>query len=175
MRTTPLQFFSGSLLVLFAVLPFLAFSFAHAQSAPSACASPITRDLQRGDTDAETGGDVSRLQAFLKAQGTDIYPEGLVTGTFGRLTEKAVRRFQSANGISPTGFVGPLTRAAIKKVCAGETVSKTKYSFKAKPTGGQAPLDVTFTAINAETIESFTYVVDFGDGSRGDMAEESDS
>jgi len=37
---------------------------------------------------------VRMLQIFLKTQGTDIYPEGLVTGKFGELTRKAVIRFQ---------------------------------------------------------------------------------
>src|SRR3989344_7540400 len=40
-----------------------------------------------------SGEDVTRLQEFL-ATDPDIYPEGLVTGRFGRLTEKAVRALQ---------------------------------------------------------------------------------
>ncbi|MCX6758826.1 MAG: fibronectin type III domain-containing protein, partial [Candidatus Nealsonbacteria bacterium] len=38
--------------------------------------------------------DVRYLQLFLKAQGTGIYPEGLVSGYFGPLTKAAVIRFQ---------------------------------------------------------------------------------
>ncbi|MCH8050221.1 peptidoglycan-binding protein, partial [Patescibacteria group bacterium] len=71
------------------------------------------RTLNRG----VTGDEVEELQEFLK-QFPDIYPEGLVTGYFGPLTEKAVKNFQKAQGIvssgnpSTTGFgqVGPLTR-----------------------------------------------------------------
>ncbi len=55
------------------------------------------------------------LQQFLKGQGADIYPEGLVTGYFGRLTKLAVMRFQKKYGIIQTGFVGPLTRSKINQ------------------------------------------------------------
>ena len=69
-----------------------------------------------------TGGKVSCLQEFLKAQGPEIYPEGLVTGNFGPLTLNAVIRFQEKYAqevLAPiglengTGYVGSLTRAKI--------------------------------------------------------------
>lgn len=66
-----------------------------------------------------TGIEVSRLQMFLKNQGKDIYPEGLVTGYFGLRTRAAVGRFQIKYGIvtsinSPGyGNFGPLTRAKV--------------------------------------------------------------
>ncbi|MFH1968244.1 MAG: peptidoglycan-binding domain-containing protein [bacterium] len=68
--------------------------------------------------------NVRCLQKFLKNQGQDIYPEGLVTGYFGNLTAAAVTRFQEkyASEIlnplglhSGTGFVGPSTRAKINQ------------------------------------------------------------
>lgn len=55
--------------------------------------------------------DVTSLQQFLAAQGDFSYTQ---TGFFGLHTESAVEVFQKANGISPTGYVGPLTRAKIK-------------------------------------------------------------
>ena len=69
--------------------------------------------------------DVRCLQEFLKNQGPDIYPEGLVTGYFGNLTKSAVIRFQEKhaseiltplNLYSGTGFVGPSTRAKINQL-----------------------------------------------------------
>ncbi|MFH1188373.1 MAG: carboxypeptidase regulatory-like domain-containing protein [bacterium] len=65
--------------------------------------------------------DVRALQTFLKNQGNDVYPEGLVTGYFGGLTEKAVQRFQEKHGIASSGdqgygYVGPKTRAAINSL-----------------------------------------------------------
>ena len=67
------------------------------------------------------------LQAFLKSQGPDIYPEGLVTGNFLDLTKAAVIRFQEKYKeqiLAPlglekgTGFVGPMTRKKINALIA---------------------------------------------------------
>ena len=66
--------------------------------------------------------EVRQLQEFLVSQGSDIYPEGLVTGYFGDMTLQAVGRFQIANGIvnsasdSGYGVVGPRTRAKINSI-----------------------------------------------------------
>ena len=71
--------------------------------------------------------EVSCLQSFLKAQGFDIYPEGLVTGNFGSLTRLAVIRFQEkykSEILTPiglsfgTGVVGPATRAKINQLAS---------------------------------------------------------
>jgi outer membrane protein assembly factor BamB len=77
----------------------------------------FTHGLQYGDT----GEDVAQLQTFLKAQGADIYPEGLITGYFGNLTKLAVQRFQlkyniAKAGDSGYGYVGPKTRAKINSL-----------------------------------------------------------
>lgn len=56
------------------------------------------------------------LQEFLKSQGSDIYPESLVTGYFGNLTRSAVVRFQKRHSIFQTGFVGLLTRSKINSL-----------------------------------------------------------
>lgn len=68
------------------------------------------------------GDEVRALQSFLKSQGLEIYPEGLVTGYFGSLTKAAVQRFQLKYGIVSGsndpgyGVVGPKTRAKIKEL-----------------------------------------------------------
>lgn len=68
---------------------------------------------------------VTCLQEFLKSRGEDIYPEGLVTGYFGPLTERAVIRFQERHKedvLGPwdlekgTGFVGETTRNKINEL-----------------------------------------------------------
>ncbi|MFA6753939.1 MAG: peptidoglycan-binding domain-containing protein [Candidatus Paceibacterota bacterium] len=69
--------------------------------------------------------EVSCLQEFLKSQGHDIYPEGLITGNFLSLTRNAVVRFQKKYAseilapfdlISGTGFVGQMTRNKIENI-----------------------------------------------------------
>ena len=75
---------------------------------PSAC--QLQTNLYVGVSNV---GQVTCLQQFLKLQGADIYPEGLVTGTFGNLTKAAVIRFQKKYNLPSTGFVGILTRTKI--------------------------------------------------------------
>lgn len=69
--------------------------------------------------------EVSCLQQFLKGQGADIYPEGLVTGNFLSLTKAAVTRFQekyASEILHPlelqggTGYVGEMTRNKINQL-----------------------------------------------------------
>lgn len=89
----------------------------------------FTHNLFRSVTDATTGGEVSNLQRLL-ASDASVYPEGLITGFYGALTEQAVQRFQAKRGIvssgtpETTGYgaVGPKTRAALN------ALSGTQYS-----------------------------------------------
>ena len=69
--------------------------------------------------------DVECLQQFLKNQGSEIYPEGIVTGNFYDLTLQAVVRFQekyASEILYPvglqkgTGFVGVMTRDKINQL-----------------------------------------------------------
>lgn len=58
------------------------------------------------------GNEVIELQKKLKGLG--IY-NGATNGTFGPMTQAAVKRFQAQNKITQTGSVGPITRAALNK------------------------------------------------------------
>ncbi len=78
----------------------------------------LIRSLRQG----MSGDDVKALQAILAAD-TSIYPEGMITGFYGRLTSEAVKRFQKKYGIEMLGFVGPKT---IKKL--NEEVGKLSLS-----------------------------------------------
>lgn len=71
----------------------------------------FTKQLRRGVKNQE----VTNLQEFL-SQFPDIYPEALVTGFFGPLTESAVKRFQKKHGIEQAGEVGPKTRFRINEL-----------------------------------------------------------
>lgn len=88
----------------------------------------LSHSLGLNSTDEATGGDVSALQNFLK-QFPDVYPDGLVTGFFGPLTEKAVQEYQKKMDIVMSGdpestgfgFVGPATRAKMALGCAAQS------------------------------------------------------
>ena len=117
----------------------------------------LTRTLQRGDSDATTGGEVSKLQQFL----TDYFQldGSLVVGVFGPLTESYVKQFQIENGISPVGWVGPQTRAAIEHACDEPLIL---YTFLATPNQGPSPLIVDFSY--ADPNQNMVYNINFGDG-----------
>ena len=82
------------------------------ESAPSRIVGVgFSETLQKGSR----GDAVTRLQEFLKTR-TDSYPDGLITGYFGALTESAIKRFQVKYGIDPVGIVGPKTRAKLNEI-----------------------------------------------------------
>ncbi len=60
--------------------------------------------------------DTTNLQSFLEFKGLLKMTAGVSKGFFGQLTKNAVMDLQKANSISGTGYVGPLTKALIKKV-----------------------------------------------------------
>lgn len=73
----------------------------------------------------QNNNEVRSLQIFLQAQGSNIYPEGLVTGNFLGLTKQAVIRFQEKYqedilyplGLTQgTGFLGLKTREKINQL-----------------------------------------------------------
>ncbi|MGB8964060.1 MAG: peptidoglycan-binding protein [Candidatus Cybelea sp.] len=59
-----------------------------------------------------TGSDVKRLQRVL-ARHLLWNPFGPITGTFDTGLETAVKNFQSSQGLTPDGIVGPATWAAL--------------------------------------------------------------
>lgn len=61
---------------------------------------------------SSTGTEVTFLQKRLTALG--VY-SGPITGTYGPLTEAAVKKLQSAHGITPAGYVGPSTRTLLNQ------------------------------------------------------------
>ena len=77
------------------------------------------------------GDQVIALQNILIKQG---YLTSQATGYFGVLTLKAVKDFQRANEITPTGFVGPLTRAALERVVGNPSFPVVK-KFEGTVTG----------------------------------------
>ena len=105
--------------------------------APAPVATPLSPSstvgtcvsFSRALSSGAEGKDVTSLQRFL-AIDSSVYPEGIVSGFFGPLTERAVKRFQVKYGIvssgSPqtTGYgtVGPRTRALILEKSCGVSI-----------------------------------------------------
>ncbi len=95
---------------------------------PPFCPS-FARTLNKGSADTSSNKDVFNLQKFL-LQFTDIYPNGLVDGSFGSTTEAAVGRFQvekkvAKRGDSGYGVLGPKTRTSVDIICGRKTAVST--------------------------------------------------
>jgi Putative peptidoglycan binding domain len=95
-----------------------------ASTAPAATASyTFARNLTVGST----GSDVKNLQVLLnwnaatRVAVSGAGSPGKETSTFGPATKAAVIKYQRANNIPTTGYVGPLTRAALALVSGGST------------------------------------------------------
>ncbi len=103
-----------------------------------------------------TGNDVKLLQQFLKVYG--VYPEGLVTGYFGPLTEQAVKKFQEEESIDNVGIAGPKTRTRIFEISQQKAKSIATKSISANPKIIDAVLttDIAENGIAIAPATSFT-------------------
>jgi peptidoglycan hydrolase-like protein with peptidoglycan-binding domain len=92
--------------------------------------------------------DVLALQRFLSSSD---YLSATPNGYFGQATLSALKQFQSVNGLSSTGYVGPLTRALIQKIsCVTTSIPQNTLNVPSKPSVSvQTPSpvsDVIFTS-----------------------------
>jgi peptidoglycan hydrolase-like protein with peptidoglycan-binding domain len=83
----------------------------------------FAKTLERGSS----GADVKKLQELLKTM-PDVYPEGIVSGYFGALTLKAVKRFQMKYGIESLGITGPKTRFKLNELYRGMSLRTAPIS-----------------------------------------------
>lgn len=143
------------LAVVSAFLPMLAFaqSVTDTVSDQIDCAV-ITHALKLGSKDANTGGDVTTLQTYLsQANFLDADP----TGYFGKATKKAVQDFQSANGITPLGSVGPYTRMKIKEIsCADSNINTSANTQAVSTTPDATVTNNTYTATAPTVTRQYT-------------------
>ncbi len=80
----------------------------------------FVRDLKIGSKDIE----VEHLQQILAADG-GLYPESLITGYFGALTQRAVKKFQAKHSLPQTGVLDAQTRAKLNTLSGAQAVLST--------------------------------------------------
>ncbi len=141
--------------------------------APATGGYTFSTDLTIGST----GADVTALQNILISSGNLVMPAGTAKGYFGNLTKTAVMAWQTAHGVNPTGYVGPMTRAALNSmggtmtppVTGGATcpagfnctpttpVSTTcPAGFTCTPVGGGTPTVGTGLSGSTGVVEDYT-------------------
>lgn len=74
----------------------------------------IRETLKDGLKEGMTDDDIREIQEIL-ATDSDIYPEGLATGYFGKLTKDALKRFQNKHGIDATGQIDKETKELLEE------------------------------------------------------------
>lgn len=105
----------------------------HNSPAPSAACSVPINDLYMGKTDAQTNGEVTKLQLFLAKEGMFAAPQTYspITGYYGQLTAAAVMKWQKAHGmdfVTLTSGVGKQTRTKMQEACGKPAVAQcAKY------------------------------------------------
>lgn len=122
-----------------ALLAVSSFTFVSAQQADidpiggtqTQCTILSSSNLRLRARDVTTNNEVSLLQGFLQDRG---FLTGEPTGFFGNATLAAVKSFQTQNGLSPTGYVGPITKGKIQGLsCGGVTTSVTTSTVTTDP------------------------------------------
>ncbi len=118
---------------------------AYAQTTDGKVCLSLNSNLNFGMSEARTDGNISRLQDFLATRG---YFDRALMGAlrFGPATRAAVIKFQTSEGLPQTGFVGPLTRAAVSRATCGLTPpSSTVSLYSLTPTSGAVGTTVSVT------------------------------
>ena len=114
-------------------LPPVAETFSQSPNATSPALTASARTTSRPATTArvatkpdasvhvgDTGSGVTQIQTALAARGYKVSADG----RFGAQTEQAVMSFQTKNGLTPDGIVGPATWAKLKVTATSTTATK---------------------------------------------------
>src|SRR5680860_71113 len=100
----------------------------------------FNQDLSIGDGELGDGlaPEVKRLQKYLISQ--HYLASNLATGYFGKITESALKQWQSANGVSVTGLFEKTTRVMMWNFCdssVGDYKNVTPSITVLSPNGGE--------------------------------------
>ena len=82
------------------------------------------------------GAGVSALQEVLISKGFLTLPAGVVKGTFGPATKRALMRYQTSLGVPASGFFGAMTRAHMSAMMKGGDAMKKDEAMMKQDTGG---------------------------------------
>lgn len=107
----------------------------------------IDKNLKYGQRDNE----VMELQEFLVDKG---FLKTIPTNFFGLLTLKAVKAYQTSVSVSPTGFVGVLTREKINNEIAVEVASSNEAEIKETGIVAQTTTAIVDVCKNIEGIQT---------------------
>jgi peptidoglycan hydrolase-like protein with peptidoglycan-binding domain len=107
-------------LLLLSVVILVASFFMNASYLQASTCLQLNSDLSYGMSDQSPSQSIYLLQEYLHGFG---YLTATPNSHFGSATLSAVKTFQTANSISSTGYVGPLTRAAINKKTCGASAA----------------------------------------------------
>lgn len=120
----------------------------------------LERTLYYGQRDRGTEGEVSELQAFLRAEG---HLKSQATGFFGFSTLRAVRAFQADHDIRASGIVDAATRAEIEEISCDTSVDLSIIGIDA-PTALMEGEEGTWTVdVSSEGEGNLRYSVVWGD------------
>lgn len=123
-------------------------SLASLVDSPPTCLT-LANNMGYGAVDTTTGGEVSALQRFLHAQG---YLTDVSTGYLGSGTVTALKAFQAAQGITPTGYLGSVSRQRIQMIsCAATTGTASVFSTIATRGTTTLPVLPTLKSIKQST------------------------
>ncbi len=111
----------------------------------------ITKELYKG----VSGNEVKEVQKFLK-QFSEIYPEGLITGYYGSLTEKAVKKFQEREGLSATGKIDEITRKNINEYLAEGEKKVVICHFASDNSANKQTLEISKSALETHLAHNDT-------------------
>lgn len=161
-------------LVTFALSAFIVIGTSVAFALPASAQTYASITAQAGP--GATGINVRNIQTFL-ASTPSFYPEGLVTGYYGTLTQAAVRRFQAYYGIisygtpASTGYgrVGPSTMAKMNALILGNPTSVDMsapfiYPVVISPTSSGATISWTTNELATSRLYYSTSPIRFTEG-----------